>query len=89
MSTATQVTGVAVDWHAEPLEELPPSAKLVYKTIQYADGKLTHSQIVERAMLSGRTTRYALNRLQEEGLLEKQMCFKDARKRYYTLVEER
>jgi len=53
---------------AEPDEEditdLPPSAKLVFKVLEYK-GPLTQKGIVEESMLSARTVRYALERLEE------------------------
>ncbi|MFB6353043.1 MAG: ArsR family transcriptional regulator, partial [Halobacteriales archaeon] len=41
------------------LADVPPSAKLVYKVLEY-NGGLTQKEIVERSMLSQRTVRDAL-----------------------------
>jgi DNA-binding MarR family transcriptional regulator len=68
----------------EAIQELPPSAKLVAKVLEYND-TLTQSQIAEESLLPDRTVRYALNRLDEEGLVDSRFSFSDARKRLYTL----
>ncbi|MGM0399613.1 MAG: winged helix-turn-helix transcriptional regulator [Halobacteriota archaeon] len=66
------------------LSELPPSAKLVYKVLQY-DGPLTQKQLVEETMLSARTVRYALERLQDCDRVEEGIYFADARQSLYEL----
>jgi len=71
----------------EELDELPPSAKLVYKVLEY-DGPLTQKQIVEESMLSARTVRYALERLQEIDLVSQDVYFADARQSLYELEGE-
>jgi DNA-binding MarR family transcriptional regulator len=68
----------------EAIQELPPSAKLVAKVLEYND-TLTQSQIAEESLLPDRTVRYALNRLDEEGIVNSRFSFSDARKRLYTL----
>lgn len=68
----------------EQLCDLPPSAKLVYKVLEY-DGKMTQRQLVEETRLSARTVRYALNELQSVDAIEKDIYFADARKRLYSL----
>jgi DNA-binding MarR family transcriptional regulator len=67
------------------LDDLPPSAKLVYKVLEY-DGPLTQKRIVEESMLSARTVRYALERLEECGRVEQRVYFQDARQSLYTLT---
>lgn len=71
----------------EALAELPPSAKLVYKVLEY-NGGLTQKQIVEESMLSPRTVRYALERLQEVGAVTEDVYFADARQNLYELALE-
>ncbi|WP_435361071.1 MarR family transcriptional regulator [Haloarchaeobius sp. DFWS5] len=71
----------------EELEELPPSAKLVFKVLEY-DGPLTQKQIVEESMLSARTVRYALERLQDIDLVNQDVYFADARQSLYEIDEE-
>lgn len=66
------------------LEELPPSSKLVYKTLEH-EGECTQKELVEETKLVARTVRYALNRLEGEGVIEKQVSFQDARQRLYTI----
>jgi DNA-binding MarR family transcriptional regulator len=69
-------------WDA--VKELPPSAKLVAKTLEYNDA-LTQSQIAEETLLPPRTVRYALNRLEDVDVVDSRFSFADARKRIYTL----
>ncbi|WP_267643114.1 MarR family transcriptional regulator [Haloarchaeobius amylolyticus] len=71
----------------EDLEELPPSAKLVFKVLEY-DGPLTQKQIVEESMLSARTVRYALERLQDIDLVNQDVYFADARQSLYEIDEQ-
>lgn len=71
---------------AEGLVDLPPSAKLVYKVLEY-NGALTQKGIVEESMLSARTVRYALERLDEVGVIEEDVYFADARQNLYEIVE--
>jgi DNA-binding MarR family transcriptional regulator len=69
----------------EGLDDLPPSAKLVYKVLEY-DGPLTQKGIVEESMLSARTVRYALERLEEIGVVDEDVYFADARQNLYQLT---
>jgi len=69
----------------EALENLPPSAKLVAKVLEYND-TLTQSQLAEETLLPARTVRYALTRLEEQDVVESRFSFSDARKRIYTLA---
>lgn len=46
------------------LGERSPSAKIVYKTLEHT-GEATQQQIAEESLLSPRTVRYALQRLEE------------------------
>jgi len=82
VSADTQTTN---DWEA--VRELPPSAKLVAKVLEYND-QLTQSQLAEETLLPGRTVRYALSRLEEVGVVDARFSFTDARKRVYTLQIE-
>lgn len=66
------------------LTDAPPSAKLVYKTLEY-EGELTQSQLVEETRLSARTVRYALTELQDRDVVDEEIYFADARKRLYSL----
>jgi predicted transcriptional regulator len=70
----------------EELGDLPPSAKLVYKVLDY-NGPLTQKKIVEESMLSARTVRYALERLDEIGVVAEDVYFADARQNLYEIKE--
>ena len=70
--------------HAE-LRDLPPSAKLVYKTLQY-EGTLTFAQIAESTRLPPRTARYAIRTLEDQHVVNSRFSFMDARKRLYSLA---
>ena len=86
MSTSQSVereAGPPDGWEA--VRDLPPSAKLVAKVLEYNDG-LTQSQLAEETLLPPRTVRYALTRLEEVGVVESRFSFSDARKRIYTLT---
>jgi DNA-binding MarR family transcriptional regulator len=72
-------------WDA--VAELPPSAKLVAKTLEYNDS-LTQSELADETLLPPRTVRYALNRLEEVGVVDSRFSFADARKRIYSLDVE-
>lgn len=66
----------------EELLDLPPSAKLVYKVLEY-DSPLTQSELRARTRLSKRTTRHGVSLLKEAGLLDERVYVPDARKRIY------
>lgn len=66
------------------LRELPPSAKLVAKVLE-SDAPLSQGQLAEESLLPDRTVRYALNRLEEAGLVGSRYSFQDARKQVYFL----
>lgn len=71
----------------EVVRDLPPSAKLVAKVLEYND-TLTQSQLAEETLLPPRTVRSALNRLEEEDAITSRFSFTDARKRLYSLNVE-
>ncbi|ERH01413.1 MAG: hypothetical protein J07HN6_00965 [Halonotius sp. J07HN6] len=71
----------------EQLDDLPPSAKLVFKVLEY-NGELTQKGIVEESMLSARTVRYALERLEEIGVVDEDVYFADARQNIYELTPQ-
>ncbi len=66
------------------VEDLPPSSKLVYKTLEW-HGRLTQQAIIEKSLLSGRTVRDALSRLKERDVVEEGVYYRDARQNVYTL----
>ncbi|MDX1748384.1 MAG: helix-turn-helix domain-containing protein [Halobacteriales archaeon] len=85
-STAETETGelLSESEFRERLRELPPSAKLVAKVLE-TDAPLSQGQLAEESLLPDRTVRYALNRLEESGLVTSRYSFKDARKQVYSL----
>jgi len=74
------------DSDGEELADLPPSAKLVYKVLEYS-GPMTQKGIVEESMLSARTVRYALERLEDIDVVSEDVYFADARQNLYELSE--
>ena len=84
MSTSEAVSPEAEADRWADVRDLPPSAKLVAKVLDYKD-TLTQSQLAEETLLPPRTVRYALTRLEEEGVVDSRFSFSDARKRLYTL----
>ncbi|WP_255170135.1 MarR family transcriptional regulator [Natrononativus amylolyticus] len=71
----------------DDVRDLPPSAKLVAKVLEYNE-TMTQQQIADETLLPARTVRYALNRLDEENVIRSRFSFSDARKRLYTLEIE-
>jgi DNA-binding MarR family transcriptional regulator len=71
--------------YRDRLRELPPSAKLVAKILE-TDGPLPQGELAEESLLPDRTVRYALNRLEECGLIEARYSLTDARKQVYSLT---
>jgi len=69
----------------EELADLPPSAKLVYKVLEY-NGQLTQKGIVQESLLSARTVRYALERLEGIGAITEDVYFADARQNLYDIA---
>ena len=66
------------------ISDLPPSAKLVLKILEY-DAGLTQKEIVNKTRLSQRTVRDALGRLQEHDIIEKNVYLPDARQDLYEI----
>ena len=86
-TTQAEITEEAEQPGWEAVSDLPPSAKLVAKVLEY-NGTLTQSQLAEETMLPPRTVRYALNRLEDVGVVHSRFSFSDARKRIYALAVE-
>jgi DNA-binding MarR family transcriptional regulator len=84
MSTPEAATrdGSADRW--TDVRDLPPSAKLVAKVLDYNE-TLSQSQLAEETLLPPRTVRYALTRLEDADVVESRFSFSDARKRLYSL----
>jgi len=84
-SGAMSTTAPPTEARREALRDLPPSAKLVAKVLEY-NGTLSQTAIAEETLLPTRTVRYALGRLEEHDVVESRYSFSDARKRLYTLA---
>ena len=85
MSTSeTAQADAATEDGWDAVRDLPPSAKLVAKTLEYNDA-LTQSELAEKTLLPPRTVRYALNRLEDVDVVDSRFSFADARKRIYSL----
>lgn len=83
-TTATQSTGERSDrW--DPVRELPPSAKLVAKELDRHD-TLTQTELADATLLSTRTVRQAISRLEAVEAVESRVSFRDARKQLYRLT---
>jgi len=73
--------------NAEDISDLPPSAKLVFKVLEY-NGPMTQKGIVQESMLSARTVRYALERLENIDVVVEDVYFADARQNLYEITTE-
>lgn len=67
------------------IEELPPSAKQVLRSLRGTDGRTT-SQLAEETALAERTIRYALTRLDEMGAIESRYLLSNPQTCEYCLV---
>ncbi|MBN2228594.1 MAG: NAD(+)/NADH kinase [Candidatus Thorarchaeota archaeon] len=67
--------------------ELPPSAKLVLKVLEYQE-QLSQKEIIEETMLPARTVRYALSLLMSEGLVIKRLSLRDSRQGIYQVKKK-
>ena len=73
------------DNHTEAaLEDLPPSSKFIYKTLENA-GPMTLKGLTEETMLSSRTARYGLDQLDEADLIDSSPALHDGRQTCYKL----
>ncbi|HYY65971.1 MAG TPA: sugar kinase [Nitrososphaeraceae archaeon] len=69
---------------AEDLLSMPPSAKLILKTLEY-DGAMSQKDLSIRTMLPERTVRLSLSHLLNRGYVKKKTSLRDARQRIYEL----
>ncbi|MFW5924377.1 MAG: ArsR family transcriptional regulator [Halanaeroarchaeum sp.] len=72
----------AIESPSDRLAELPPSAKLVFKVLEY-DAPLTQGELRERTRLTKRTTRHAISILTDANVVTEEVYLPDARKRQY------
>ncbi|RKD97334.1 helix-turn-helix domain-containing protein [Halopiger aswanensis] len=68
------------------IAELPPSAKLVYKVLEY-EGAMTQEEIAAESRLCARTVRYALGKLEDAECIASRVCLEDARQSKYRIAE--
>lgn len=69
---------------AEDMLKMPPSAKLLLKTLEY-EGALSQKDLATRTMLPERTIRLSLSHLISQGYVKKKTSLRDARQRIYEL----
>ncbi|QFU81848.1 rhodanese-like domain-containing protein [Natronorubrum aibiense] len=69
------------------LEDLPPSSKFIYKTLEDS-GPMTLKGLTEETMLSSRTARYGLDQLDEAGLIASSPALHDGRQTCYKLATD-
>ena len=69
---------------AEDLLSMPPSAKLVLKTLEY-EGALSQKDLSKRTMLPERTVRLSLSHLLTSGIVNRKTSLRDARQKIYEL----
>ncbi|MFT4891749.1 MAG: DNA-binding MarR family transcriptional regulator [Halobacteriales archaeon] len=84
-SASGDEAGLSETEYRERLRDLPPSAKLVAKVLEI-ESPLSQGQVAEESLLPDRTVRYALNRLEDEDLVNSRYSFQDARKQVYYLT---
>ena len=74
----------------ERLRQLPPSAKLIAKVLE-TDQPLSQGELATESLLPDRTVRYALNRLEDAGLVDTTMAYHSEghhRKHYFAEQNE-
>lgn len=72
---------------AEDLLNMPPSSKLLLKTLEY-EGSLTQKELSEKTLLPDRTVRLALRHLLEKGYVKKRVSLRDTRQRIYEIPKQ-
>lgn len=68
-------------------EDMPPSAKLVAKVIDH-EGAMDAGEISDAARLPQSTTRNALKRLVDEGVVDVSVASGDGRRLVYSIEED-
>ena len=81
----TAISALAKKVHlAEELLRMPPSSKLLLKTLEY-EGALTQKDLVNKTLLPARTVRLALSNLLKKGYVKKKISIRDARQKIYEI----
>ena len=82
---STAISALAKKVHlAEDLLSMPPSSKLLLKTLEY-EGALTQKNLASKTLLPERTIRLALSHLLKKGYVKKKVSTRDARQRIYVI----
>jgi NAD+ kinase len=69
---------------AEDLLNMPPSSKLLLKTLEY-EGIMTQKELATKTLLPDRTVRLALRHLLDKGYVKKKISIRDARQKIYEI----
>ncbi len=69
---------------AKDLFNMPPSSKLLLKTLEY-EGTTTQKELVNKTLLPSRTVRLALRQLLEKGYIKRKISVRDARQKIYEI----
>jgi len=81
----TAISALAKKVHlAEELLSMPPSSKLLLKTLEY-EGSLTQKDLANKTLLPARTVRLALSHLLKKGYVKKKVSIRDARQKIYEI----
>ncbi len=82
---STAISALAKKVHlAEELLNMPPSSKLLLKTLEY-EGTLTQKDLTKKTLLPDRTVRMALSHLLEKGYVKRKVSLRDARQKIYEI----
>jgi len=71
---------------AEDLLNMPPSSKLLLKTLEY-EGSMTQKDLAQKTVLPDRTVRLALRHLLDKGYVKKKISIRDARQKIYEITK--
>ena len=82
---STAISALAKKVHlAEELLSMPPSSKLLLKTLEY-EGAMTQKDLANKTLLPARTVRLALSHLLQKGYVKKKVSIRDARQKIYEI----
>jgi DNA-binding MarR family transcriptional regulator len=82
--SAVEASKLTDEEYRDRLRDLPPSAKLVAKVLEIESPR-SQEEVAGESLLPGRTVRYALDRLEERGIVRARHDPRDARRRVYSL----
>ncbi len=82
---STAISALAKKVHlAEELLSMPPSSKLLLKTLEY-EGSMIQKDLANKTLLPARTVRLALSHLLKKGYVKKKVSIRDARQKIYEI----